>query len=476
MKRIIIAAASLLLIVSLLAGCAQAAPQQPQAPGAAEQPPQPAAEQSAPQPAASDISDETLKARIDAMLPAMDSIVRAMGVTGDAREYRPRDPECFWPVLYLMAMNWESEHPLTSVDGDRLIVPRKLMQELASAAFFDYDDLLADVPSGFSEAAVYDEALDAYRLALSDAGDSYTEIESFEKHADGSLGVTVGMYAGREEYLGGIRFTLRDNPYVSGITQPTYYYSVSDAVHMGDGGWRWETIANATKSFDIDLDGDGLPDMVSITPDEDAYTTDITFRFGSGEEVTRHYDYEMYGINAHFTDITAGDGRKELVLAYTFGSDDYCTSIYWMQDGRLQESENYVYMTGLAGESRVWAETVVDILGTYGADVKMELSANGAAAVCSPYTITHTVTDWEYALHLVKSGFPVRRLTDARSMTLDAGTRLALRETDEESYVILEAQDGTQYRAEVSRAAEGWGWEIDGVNEEDWFEVLMYAG
>lgn len=44
----------------------------------------------------------TLEDKLTAMLPALDSVARAIGVQGEVG-YAPRDPQFFWTVIYLMA-------------------------------------------------------------------------------------------------------------------------------------------------------------------------------------------------------------------------------------------------------------------------------------------------------------------------------------------------------------------------------------
>ena len=45
----------------------------------------------------------TLEDKLTAMLPALDSVARAIGVQGEVG-YAPRDPQFFWTVIYLMGL------------------------------------------------------------------------------------------------------------------------------------------------------------------------------------------------------------------------------------------------------------------------------------------------------------------------------------------------------------------------------------
>ncbi len=181
------------------------------------------------QPQQAQVPDEETAKKLDAMLPILDSILRTMGVEGEM-QYAPRDPEFFWSVLYLMGVNWGTVHPLVQGDGDAILVDRKVMQEFASAAFLDYDDLL-EVPESFAASVRYDEksSVDDYALTPSDMDEAESKMDSALVRADGHIEVVAGLYDLEGQELGAVTFLLSDNPYVSGISDPIFYYSVENA-------------------------------------------------------------------------------------------------------------------------------------------------------------------------------------------------------------------------------------------------------
>ncbi len=173
-----------------------------------------------------------VKTDIEAMMPILDSIVRTMGIGEDAA-YAPNDDAFFWYVLYVMGVNWGATHPLVEQTDECVIVPRQAMQEFASAAFLDND--LPAVPDGMAQSVQYDEGLDAYRLAYSDRGNTETRMGALDVAADGTVTVNVELYEIPDELLGTIAFTLVANPYVEGLSEPIYLYSVSAAT-LGSNG------------------------------------------------------------------------------------------------------------------------------------------------------------------------------------------------------------------------------------------------
>lgn len=164
---------------------------------------------------------------VQAMLPVLDSVMRAM-VEMDC-SYQPQDSAYFWMVLSLLAVNWGQDNLLCEIEENELKVPRQVMQEYASAAFLDYDDLLP-IPAESETAMVrYDEAWDAYYVGLGDVGDSYTQIASVSQLEDGStqVEVTMGSYDVPQMYT--MQAVLAPNPYADGMADPVYLYSVSSA-------------------------------------------------------------------------------------------------------------------------------------------------------------------------------------------------------------------------------------------------------
>lgn len=210
------------LLVASVCGCTQPVGQNTPTPPVTtpdtSQSPQPTVTPSGQEP-------DDMQARIEAMLPVFDSIMLAKG----EREFDFADTELAWDTLYLMGVNFGQQHPLVEVDEETGImkVPQKTMQEFASACFADYTDL-PELPKDFS-AVTYDEAQEAFILNPSDRGDGFSEILSYHE-LDGTTqktyDVKVGLFGGEHDMYNVYEFTIVDNPNVSGITDPIFYYSV----------------------------------------------------------------------------------------------------------------------------------------------------------------------------------------------------------------------------------------------------------
>lgn len=162
-------------------------------------------------------------ADVAAMLPVLDSVMRAMIERNCA--YAPDYNDYYWTTLCMLAVNWNIDDPLCEVVGDELRVPRKLMEEYAVAAFHTFDGLPA-IGDDFT-LAYYDEAWDAYMVGLGDVGDSFTYIYDYEFIGDGTVMAVVVMGSHDESALYTMLASLAPNPNGEGYT---YAYSVTEGI------------------------------------------------------------------------------------------------------------------------------------------------------------------------------------------------------------------------------------------------------
>ena len=141
------------------------------------------------------------------MHPVLDSILRTVGVGGDAVWPVPGSDESLWTALYLLGVNWCSEAPGTSVDGAYLVVPEQTMAVWAAALNNGSDALPAAPPT--LPSMLYDADAKTYRLELSDAGSSETRMDAIDG-GDGAYFVKLGLYDEDGVRLGGMEFVLAD--------------------------------------------------------------------------------------------------------------------------------------------------------------------------------------------------------------------------------------------------------------------------
>lgn len=407
--------------------------------------------------------------RIDAMMPILDSVVRAMGI-GENSAYLPHDDAFLWNVLYLMGNNHAGLLPnVTHREADVTVVPRAVMDEVAAAAFLDYSALPALSKDNIF-GMTFDTAADTFCLPPSDTGDADTKTEEVIENPDGTLDVLVGLYLGDGERLGGVRFILTENPYPS--TQ--FPYSVRDAF-LNRSADMWRQV-DASQPFTADLDCDGTQETISVIANEDQAAVAVTM-VGS-VQIDVVLDSLLMNMSCYVADTQLDDGYRELYLCGDMASDDYVTYILRIHEGKLQQAEIFGSVRYATGTGKVVMESVVNVMGTYSGICRYGMQPDFTFALETPYTIRRRQDDIEYVqIALKKDGFPVTLLNGGAEKVLPKGTELTLAETDAASYAILsDAADGTMYRVAISQKPDDWQWLVGGVPESDWFTTLRYAG
>ena len=123
----------------------------------------------------------------------------------------------------------------------------------------------------------------------------------------------------------------------------------------------------------------------------------------------------------------------------------------------------------------------VDALGTYDAYRKFHVGESGMpVAENDVYTKVNVCDSKEDEAALVSTReLPVTMMEadgSEKEEKLPVGTKYYVRATDLENFVDMELSDGRRCRLAVKKSDKGWGFEIDGVYEEDCFEFIPYAG
>lgn len=414
----------------------------------------------------------TIASRVEKMQPILDSIVRAIGVEGEGM-YIPQDPVCFWSVLYLMGENYGTTHPLVEKQGETVVVPRKVMQEFASAAFCDYDGLL-DIPESLQTLVQYDQGVDAYLLAPSDMGETKTSVAYWCLLADGTVSVTVTLYQGDDVYpsLGEVRFLLEDNPYADGVAEPIYLYSVMAAGTNASYSGTWMQLDGQGNT--VDLDGDGQDEKVTMSvTQEDKVHVQIDY---AGKTYEDTYEYLSFP-SLYLSDMDVTDGKKELYVCGDTGSDDYETYVYALNNGEIRKASVWGSVETIVSDGTITLSSQVDVLGTYGGVCTYQVDKNWNFVRSTPYSVMQSVDAWTVRAVVTKlDGLPVVYVSSGEAATLPVGTSMLVLMTDRQSYVVCELEDGQQVRVAIEWDSEGWPMRIAGAEDQIWFGELMYAG
>ena len=408
----------------------------------------------------------TLSERVSAMMPIMDSIVRTIGIEGETA-YAPEDATLVWQVLYLAGENWSGEITGAARDGDTVVVPHAVMEELALAAFSDIA-ALPEIPEALLASVTYDEASDSYRLAPSDKGDTETALSTFYETEDGGIIAYVALNMGDGKRLGEIRFALS----TSQAASAQFPMRVTGAAHSPISGDAYVPVAADEKAA-CDLDGNGTEETVSFAvTGDDQVTLKVEY---DGKTYTDMHEY-LYNATLHIADTLADDGAREIYLCGDTGSDDYVTYIYRLNNGEITK----VYLDGsvetVDGSGAVRLTCQVDIMGTWGGVCTYRMGTDGAFTLASDYTLLRIDEAWQYnAVTTQKDGL-VATQADGTETTLPAGTKLLGLRTDLQTYVLCEREDGTRVTVAYEKNTAEWGWLVQGEPESAWFGEVPYAG
>ncbi len=181
------------------------------------------------------INEETSQAQpiteeMSSMAAPIDALIRTMSAEEDS-EYDPSDNLFFWNALAFMAANIEISAPRAEqVDETHVMITEEATQEMASALFADYSDLL-QLPEE-ADGVTYSEENEAYLFEITPEKTVKTNLVEYVEE-DGVYTVTAELLPVSDtdtetEPISTWEVTMTENTYADGITDPIYLYSVSD--------------------------------------------------------------------------------------------------------------------------------------------------------------------------------------------------------------------------------------------------------
>ncbi len=326
------------------------------------------------------------------------------------------------------------------------------------------------------------EATDAYCASLTaqPEGGPFRDLMADIYDAAKSLCAANGA-----ELLDACGYQAQSYPWDS--TAMTTLFDVITAETEKDAVSRGILPLNVTSAlpYSFDLDGDGAKETIEAAgrkTDEYgnmAYSLHVTG--GKGEDASQE-TYIIYNPSVWLADLD-GDGTVEVFLCGDCGSDDYITYC-WRWNGALESVKFSGEVRNGADAGGDYADGAVEsirnggltlgsftyMLGTYGSERIYRLTEDGGIAPVEG-------TIWTFpnnSMWLQTSRELSVVLDDGTSAVLPSGTRLLLTGTDGVSETYFQTEDGRTGTLSVSRTDAGWL--VSGVNENDCFVSLPYAG
>lgn len=242
---------------------------------------------------------------------------------------------------------------------------------------------------------------------------------------------------------------------------------------------------------DIDFGGDGKADELSVWASMDEYGTYEALKVSmNGVETSKDiwaYSYDPYILHT-------ADGKNYLYVICGSDNDYRMLEVFDLNGSsavyvgevnncglraQLLDASSYLYGEELLTDpENFYLESRMEVLSTYSASRRYHVGADGMPVADEDFYQVDTSTyEWREAL-TAKKDVPCVQVAEDGSVTADnavipAGTKLTLYRTDGSSLVDLKAGD-TLYRIEVDHSE--WPYTINGVEEEEYFDGIMYAG
>lgn len=244
------------------------------------------------------------------------------------------------------------------------------------------------------------------------------------------------------------------------------------------------TEGEQTSPVEVDLDGDGMIETVSIVDvleeDGEAYMG-IEVRKGTKHSFAKT---EIIGCEKLFLTDIDGDGSPEILFSGDWCSDDFITYCWRYKEEALVPVpfENGERLSGgIAAVSPYQLQifTTVDALGTYTGYTDMRFEDGVIVYDADTWTIGGGEFEFTPMLLVKQDIYVLSSVGDegeyGEEATLSAGTTIYLLETDGSTYVTFMTENGTYGVILLEDNGSGCPTFVNGMPETDVFEGIEYA-
>lgn len=278
-------------------------------------------------------------------------------------------------------------------------------------------------------------------------------------------------------------------PYVAGSQQVDISFKAQPQLFQSRYVVEKESytkVIRENNSCFADVDGDGKEEEISysVARDEYGFGGAITVTCDGQTFDTTEVDKDAsdaYGAYGAYSSegyvLHTSDGRTYLYLQHLDDNDYRYVNVFRLDQGM----PSYVgyegmawYNTQILDPDSFTLYTRLDVLGTYYGMKRYHVDEAGLPAsddeayVINESSMLRSTRDLAVTI-LEKNGSE----TEA---TVPSGTGYTIFRTDGASYADAHLNDGRDCRIQIKEGSRGWGWDIDGVSEEECFEWLPYAG
>lgn len=226
------------------------------------------------------------------------------------------------------------------------------------------------------------------------------------------------------------------------------------------------------ESVDIDVDADGTSDKLELAGEYDE-NGDLKLSLKLND-LSLELDNCSYQTTSYF--VRTENGRSFVLVSYDLMSDDYITQLIEVTNGNLEKLDTIEGEILSMSNDAVVVNVYVYALGTYKGRRTYTFSEGKMQPEGERFTFASRKEEPSRTGIVLKKELSVC-IDEDGTMTetkLDAGTTLYPVNSDGETVVGFELEDGTY--GEITFERQEYIIYIDGVSEYDLFEELPYAG
>lgn len=264
--------------------------------------------------------------------------------------------------------------------------------------------------------------------------------------------------------------------YALGTQEITLHYS--EYPHLLNS-WYFDSVektyveneTNSQWNMSADLDGDGQTDLMSISTqygEEHQCIESYTIRVNS-----HAYTYETHVYDLETYLVKSGE-KNYLYVQQTAESDFQTVAVFEIAPDGVKYVDVFTGgLWGFTNSESFKVERRVDLLGTYSVFVECRMGENGMPVevgkvfdVVGDMTITSTK---EITADLIDKNGKLL----GKSYTFPVGSAFTFKRTDNASYIDMQAGNDQYCRFYVTP---GWPVTVNGMDAEECFEQLFYAG
>lgn len=170
--------------------------------------------------------------------------------------------------------------------------------------------------------------------------------------------------------------------------------------------------------------------------------------------------------------IKRDDGRSFLIFDCDYASDDFVTYVYEVTGGSVRACDKLdgaAWSGDCLGTDRIGLSMHLDVLGSYSGDMEYLLTNEGKLTQTEEIFAVNT----SFELTVIKE-LPVT--LEGEAATIPAGSKIKITGTDNAGTAYFQTDSKETGIIQYMRDDEQWQLLIDGISENEYFEMLPYAG